>query len=1560
VGEGPRLFGGRFESVRLLKRGRSTDSVLAWDRRGALQVVLKVAPAELFPAQAQKRFERAAQLLGSSTSGFLAPIIHVGREEGLFFAARPFAPGSPLTHRTPLPLRPALAVGRCVFSALQEAHQRGVLHRHLTPASVIVEDGARHATLIDFGEWSDSRAAEESPALALYASPEQAGLLEREVDESADLYSAGVVLYECLSGRNPFRAASLGEILHRHLTIEAPTLRSQGIEAPRALDELLQRLLRKEPRERYRTAAAALHDLGELEASLGGGERRPLVIGARERRRTLVSPSFVGRAKELLALEEHLQRAFDGGQDGGLVLVEAESGGGKTRLLEELAERALQRGARVLRGQAIDQGAPLPYQFLAGVVRGVVEQLRSAPLLAARAAELLAAERDVLCEMFPELAPFLGGAAAPAASDELRQARAGRAVHAFLSALGAAAAPAVVLLDDLQWSGEQGPQLLNELLRNPVPYLLVIGAFRPDEAGEGLRRLAAQERLVLPPLAAAEIAGMAESMAGPLPPEALAAVERLGKGNPFLGAAVLHGLVETSALVSGEDGWRIEPAAMQDLQSSRQAGAVLARRLERLPEETLHLLTAGALLGKTFDLQLAATLAGQDLPAALRSIEEGRRRHLVWAASDGGSCSLVHDRVREQLLARLGETERRGLHLGAARMYAASAGDRSFDLAHHFAAAREPAQALPHALAAAAGARARYAFGTAVRYYRIAWESAGAADAGTRLQIAEVLAHLLGIRGHYDEAVELMEAALGLAATGAERIRVLRLLGEIHFRRGAQADAIRVLEEALHVEGEWVPKGRAAFAAGLCWEAARLAAHGLLPARWRKRAPAAGTGRGLTFSYIFERGTIATLWAQLRELNMAERQASGANLAQACAEHAYVMALVPWSARSIAYARRALALACASGDAHLEARMRHCLAVVLCWAGRYAESIELERAAAPALERLGDATWASFALGRMSIALRHEGALREAAAIGKGFDHARLDTQSVSFTLEAWSLATGGRIPAQAIAAARARCRVPQELVNLARAEGVRLLADGNPALAALEFAEAERIVRAVGLRGPYAGNSAAWLATALRMELSQQGPLAGARRAQLSRDAMSASRRSLRVARAFPETLSHALRERGFLEALRGNLARSRAAFDRSVAVAQARGMRAERAQARWLRGQVGAAAGWPDAADDVREGLAELRALGGEPLDARPRLSASQQGVTFSLVDRYEQVLRAGHAIATAQSAAAVQVAAVDAVSRLLRPESCEILPHEKPLASRAIAARAPVIEEPAESARSALCVPVFAHGVAVCCILASSSRLPEQFGEDDERLAAFIANLAGAALENLEHQAARDRAEGEVRRLTASSIHGQEEERRRLAHALHDGAGQALAAVLIQLAVLEKAMPARHLGEKVSEVRALTKAILGDLRGLTQDLRPALLDRLGLAAALHELARSMTSDELRVDCLVEPPSLRLPGEVSITLFRIAQAALANLAQHAGARCAQVTLAGDGGSVRLQIEDDGKGFDPAAPGRGAGIGIIGMRERAAWLGGTFRIESAPGRGTRVVVELPPPAARA
>ncbi|MCG0239469.1 MAG: sensor histidine kinase [Firmicutes bacterium] len=204
--------------------------------------------------------------------------------------------------------------------------------------------------------------------------------------------------------------------------------------------------------------------------------------------------------------------------------------------------------------------------------------------------------------------------------------------------------------------------------------------------------------------------------------------------------------------------------------------------------------------------------------------------------------------------------------------------------------------------------------------------------------------------------------------------------------------------------------------------------------------------------------------------------------------------------------------------------------------------------------------------------------------------------------------------------------------------------------------------------------------------------------------------------------------------------------------------------------------------------------------------------------------------------------------------------------------------------------------------------------------------------------------------------------EEERKRIARELHDETSQALTSIVISLEMMEQSLAGQEsLAERVRSIREYTLQTLEEIRRLTYDLRPSILDDLGLVPAIrwylrHRVAEAGLQTELQVDPELE--ALRLPEEVEVSLFRIIQEALTNVRKHSQATSAKVRLWAEPGKIRARVEDNGKGFvlqealrqDP----RGRGLGLVGMRERAALAGAQLRIDSAPGRGTVVELEVP------
>jgi two-component system sensor histidine kinase UhpB len=258
-------------------------------------------------------------------------------------------------------------------------------------------------------------------------------------------------------------------------------------------------------------------------------------------------------------------------------------------------------------------------------------------------------------------------------------------------------------------------------------------------------------------------------------------------------------------------------------------------------------------------------------------------------------------------------------------------------------------------------------------------------------------------------------------------------------------------------------------------------------------------------------------------------------------------------------------------------------------------------------------------------------------------------------------------------------------------------------------------------------------------------------------------------------------------------------------------------------------------------------------------------------------------------------------------------------------------------------------------------------DAFDDGEIKVLLELANDLAFGLTILRTRAERQRAEEklraaheQIRALAARLAEVEEEERRRLAGELHDRVGQNLTALGINLDILQMQSPTER-EAKVDEVlwdsQLLVKKAMEDIRNVMSELRPPVLDEFGLLAALRWYVGEF-SKRTELTTVVEGEEMvpRLPPEMDIALFRIAQEALTNAAKHSRASRVTVTLEKAASRVILTVADDGVGFDPRAPrqkGETMGWGLILMRERAENIGGNLKIESSPGKGTRVVVAI-------
>jgi PAS domain S-box-containing protein len=214
--------------------------------------------------------------------------------------------------------------------------------------------------------------------------------------------------------------------------------------------------------------------------------------------------------------------------------------------------------------------------------------------------------------------------------------------------------------------------------------------------------------------------------------------------------------------------------------------------------------------------------------------------------------------------------------------------------------------------------------------------------------------------------------------------------------------------------------------------------------------------------------------------------------------------------------------------------------------------------------------------------------------------------------------------------------------------------------------------------------------------------------------------------------------------------------------------------------------------------------------------------------------------------------------------------------------------------------------------------------------------------------------------LRHLSSELLQTEERERRRVAIKIHDRIGQALAVNKIQLGVLQAEVDSQDLKSKIEDIRALLSQTIRDTRSLTFELSPPVLYELGLQAALEWLAEIIRKQSgLKVDVVGDGRERSLDSEIRVLLFRTCRELLFNVVKHAGATRARVSLRGDGASIMVNISDDGTGFDPDLFQSGydpfeSGFGLFSIREQLEHRGGTFEVDSDPGRGSAVTIVMP------
>ena len=756
-----------------------------------------------------------------------------------------------------------------VARALARVHQRRVVHRDVNPANIVVHPETLELRLIDFS--IASTLSREVPSLRVpgiiegtlrYMSPEQTGRVNRAVDYRTDLYSLGITIYELLAGEPPFDSEDALGLIHAQIAVAPAPLHERVPGVPRAVSDVVHKLLAKAAEDRHQSAFGLIRDLEAIRASIrttGGADG--FVPGRNDISLQFQLPQkLYGRVADAEILRATFERVAAGAVE--VLLVTGYSGIGKTSLVNEIHKPLVQARGYFATGKFEQLRRNIPYASLVDAFQELIRQLlaEKEDQLAAWREELraaLGANAPVIAELVPALELVLGKQPAPLPLGPTEsQNRFHFAFHSFVRVFATAAHPLVLYLDDLQWADLASLNLIVSLLGDEsLHHLCLIGAYRDNEVigthpllsalvafvGTGRKTT----RVTLSPLGIDDIISFVDDalhcgreQAGPLATLLLQKTE----GNPFFLGQLLSSLVSDSLIEPDPD------AGMYcwDLDEIRERGItsdvveLMVGKIQRLDAASQRALELASCIGNRFDLRTLSVILrktpGETAQALRSAIDEGLLVPLANITTfslgpESGSVEdtlpaavfrFLHDRVQQAAYSLLDERARRGIHVELGRYLLSriptDSGDEDvFDVVNQFMLGLdciedEDERYLVAQLSLRAARRAKLsaAFETALRYVsfgiRLLPENAFENQHEFSMTLHIEGAESEYLNAHMDQAQALADVAMANSSTIVEKVKVLETQMLFNISRNRFEDTIRDGLVALDLLGVHLPR----------------------------------------------------------------------------------------------------------------------------------------------------------------------------------------------------------------------------------------------------------------------------------------------------------------------------------------------------------------------------------------------------------------------------------------------------------------------------------------------------------------------------------------------------------------------------------------------------------------------------------------------------------------------------------------------------------------------------------------------------------------------------------
>lgn len=919
----------------------------------------------------------------------------------------------------------SLKIIRNIAQALHQAHESGVYHREIRPANIFVPFSKNvpditSTRLSNFGiahirDYNLIDAREDITGIFCYMSPEQSGIIKRNVDERSDLYSLGIIFYQLLTGTRPFLGATVATILHQHIaqTPSPPLSLNRKIET--ILSDIVLRLLEKEAENRYQSAKGLLNDLeryaqGDSDFLLGLDEAGAM-LSYRSR--------HINRDAELSLLNDSIKRLLKG--QGGMVCIHGEAGIGKSRLIEKFGTHVLRHDSILVHLNSDKAKNKPPYDAFIKIIDFYLKHFETYP--SQRQSDIIAHMQtsigslgQIILQLNPRAKRLLGQCPPLVElSPERENDRFLTTVCAFFQHLSHLEGGLIVIIDDLPWCDTGSIELLKEF--RPIlerTLILFIVTYRESDMSPDhiiFQSIADSQKLDssttdihLKPFTRKQMHRFIGSLLHEKITNILPIADFIfdkSDGNPHFSIELLKQLIDEKAIVYRDYRWNFDPDILEKIDIAKTVLDILLKRITLLNENHYRVLCHAAVIGSRFSLELLFKLNITNKKDVVAAIDHAEDLQLIERdQTNKGIRQFVHNRIKDVFIRSFQDDQRRSVHLkiiSALEQLESETSAAVFDLANHAIEARDDKKIMLYAYQAGLAAQKKFSNKDALYYFEciVNQINISKTENDNRFQelwikCTERISEIHFTIGNNDKAIAVCHHLLPYKKDPMEIARIYQKICHTYYKKGDYGKCEKYAKKGLEMLGEKLPLSKSSINLSLFKEIIIRLLHTILPNLFVRKTPHSDTEKyrliaqfdiPLLQMYVFTSKT-KLVRSAIRELNLNEsRLGPSIPLGRILGPYGFLLMTLAWFKIALKYHLKGLQMLYDLKDEWGLANAYQLLGYYFEWIGDYEKSLSHFHTALEKFEKIGDNTQIGLTLTGIATIKHHMGDFDELKTI---------------------------------------------------------------------------------------------------------------------------------------------------------------------------------------------------------------------------------------------------------------------------------------------------------------------------------------------------------------------------------------------------------------------------------------------------------------------------------------------------------------------------------------------------------------------------------------------------